>query len=97
LLLCLGAVVFGLATAITKKQYVYSGRIAEVNQHDTTMQLAGSDGQTSLRLRYDEGTKFLEADRHVVPSFRLIGMRAQVLYKKSLFAGDHALRVEVRE
>ena len=97
LLLLIAAGVFGVATAISKKTYIYSGRIVQVNELENTLHLEGAAERTPFNLRYSEATKFIEDGNHVSPSSKLVGSAARILYNKSLFLGDHATEVELRK
>lgn len=95
LLMFTAAGVFGAATAFSKRSFVYHGRIAKVDEPEATIEFVESRGHAPYRLRYNASTEFMEAGRHVVPSQKLNGMRAKVIYKNSLFVSEYALKIEL--
>lgn len=89
--------IFAFDTALSNKTFVYSGNLLRIDEHEELINLGRVGGNRSFALRYYGSTEFTQAGARIIPSIKLMGMKVHVHYRKSLFAGDYAFKVELGE
>lgn len=97
LLLLAASAIFAFDTALSNKNFIYSGGILRINEQERIIYLGEAGSSRSLNIRYHRDTEFTQAHHRVVPSSKISGRKAQVYFRKSLFSRDYAFRVELSD